>query len=893
VNATVDPLGTTLTLNYSEALDPLNPPAVGDFTVTAGGQVVTVTGVTVVGSTVVLTLGTAVTAGQAVEVGYTDPTAGNDVNAIQDAAGNDAASLPATPVSNDSTVPGGDTTAPTFVSAAVDTTGTSLTLTYSEALDGTHPPAVGDFTVTAGGQVVTVTNVAVVGSTVVLTLGAPVTAGQAVEVGYTDPTAGNDVNAIQDAAGNDAASLPATPVSNDSTVPGGDTTAPTFVSAAVDTTGTSLTLTYSEALDGTHPPAVGDFTVTAGGQVVTVTNVAVVGSTVVLTLGTAVTAGQAVEVGYTDPTAGNDVNAIQDAAGNDAASLPATPVSNDSTVPGGDTTAPTFVSAAVDTTGTSLTLTYSEALDGTHPPAVGDFTVTAGGQVVTVTNVAVVGSTVVLTLGAPVTAGQAVEVGYTDPTAGNDAASLPATPVSNDSTVPGGDTTAPTFVSAAVDTTGTSLTLTYSEALDGTHPPAVGDFTVTAGGQVVTVTNVAVVGSTVVLTLGTAVTAGQAVEVGYTDPTAGNDLNAIQDAAGNDAASLPATPVSNDSTVPGGDTTAPTFVSAAVDTTGTSLTLTYSEALDGTHPPAVGDFTVTAGGQVVTVTNVAVVGSTVVLTLGAPVTAGQAVEVGYTDPTAGNDLNAIQDAAGNDAASLPATPVSNDSTVPGGDTTAPTFVSAAVDTTGTSLTLTYSEALDGTHPPAVGDFTVTAGGQVVTVTGVTVVGSTVVLTLGTAVTAGQAVEVGYTDPTAGNDLNAIQDAAGNDAASLPATPVSNDSTVPGGDTTAPTFVSAAVDTTGTSLTLTYSEALDGTHPPAVGDFTVTAGGQVVTVTGVTVVGSTVVLTLGTPVTAGQAVEVGYTDPTAGNDLNAIQDAAGNDAASLPATPVSNDSTVPG
>ncbi|WP_320159253.1 SwmB domain-containing protein, partial [Acinetobacter bereziniae] len=231
----------------------------------------------------------------------------------------------------------------------------------------------------------------------------------------------------------------------------------------------------------------------------------------------------------------------------------------------------------------------------------------------------------------------------------------------NDSTVPGGDTTAPTFVSAAVDTTGTSLTLTYSEALDGTHPPAVGDFTVTAGGQVVTVTGVTVVGSTVVLTLGTPVTAGQAVEVGYTDPTAGNDLNAIQDAAGNDAASLPATPVSNDSTVPGGDTTAPTFVSAAVDTTGTSLTLTYSEALDGTHPPAVGDFTVTAGGQVVTVTNVAVVGSTVVLTLGAPVTAGQAVEVGYTDPTAGNDLNAIQDAAGNDAATLPPTSVSNGS----------------------------------------------------------------------------------------------------------------------------------------------------------------------------------------------------------------------------------------
>ncbi|MFW1802381.1 SwmB domain-containing protein, partial [Acinetobacter nematophilus] len=146
-------------------------------------------------------------------------------------AGNDAATLPATPVSNDSTVPGGDTTAPTFVSAAVDTAGTSLILTYSEALDGTNLPPLNSFVVTANGQLVAVTGVSVNGSTVVLSLGTPVTAGQTVTVGYTDPTVGDDVNAIQDLAGNDAASLPATPVNNDSTVPGGDTTAPTFVSA--------------------------------------------------------------------------------------------------------------------------------------------------------------------------------------------------------------------------------------------------------------------------------------------------------------------------------------------------------------------------------------------------------------------------------------------------------------------------------------------------------------------------------------------------------------------------------------------------------------------------------------------------------------------------------------
>ncbi|MFW1749156.1 hypothetical protein ACG9XW_23660, partial [Acinetobacter guillouiae] len=73
-------------------------------------------------------------------------------------------------------------------------------------------------------------------------------------------------------------------------------------------------------------------------------------------------------------------------------------------------------------------------------------------------------------------------------------------------------------------------------------------------------------------------------------------------------------------------------------------------------------------------------------------------------------------------------------------------------------------------------------------------GSSVVLTLATAVTAGQAVEVGYTDPTTGNDPNAIQDIAGNDAATLPTTTVTNDSAVL--DTTAPSFVSAVVDPLG-------------------------------------------------------------------------------------------------
>uniref|UniRef100_UPI0002376CE9 SwmB domain-containing protein n=1 Tax=Verminephrobacter aporrectodeae TaxID=1110389 RepID=UPI0002376CE9 len=55
---------------------------------------------------------------------------------------------------------------------------------------------------------------------------------------------------------------------------------------------------------------------------------------------------------------------------------------------------------------------------------------------------------------------------------------------------------------------------------------------------------------------------------------------------------------------------------------------------------------------------------------------------------------------------------------------------------------------------------------------------------------------------------------------------------------------------------------------------------------------TVRLTLATAVTNGQAMTIAYTDPTTGNDANAIQDAAGNDAASFAAMPVDNRTPAP-
>lgn len=89
------------------------------------------------------------------------------------------------------------------------------------------------------------------------------------------------------------------------------------------------------------------------------------------------------------------------------------------------------------------------------------------------------------------------------------------------------------------------------------------------------------------------------------------------------------------------------------------------------------------------------------------------------------------------------------------------------------------------------------------------------------------------------------------------------------DETAPT-VSTRVRNSATQSTITFGEALDTSVVPAAAAFAISGGS---TVTGVAVVGSTVVLT-GTGHTAGQTVT--YTKPS----TNALRDRAGNQVATF-------------
>ena len=171
----------------------------------------------------------------------------------------------------------------------------------------------------------------------------------------------------------------------------------------------------------------------------------------------------------------------------------------------------------------------------------------------------------------------------------------------------------------------------------------------------------------------------------------------------------------------------------------------------------------------------------------------------YTDPTAGDDANAIQDAAGNDTPSfttgmdgVPA--VTNNSTV---ETTPPSLVNAKVFSSGLFVQFEFSENLQPANLPPTSAFTVTAGGSAVTVSGIAadITQTIFQITVSPRIRQGQAVVVAYADPTAGDDANAIQDVVGNEtpdfttgSGGVPA--VTNNSTVAANN--APVFDPAAV-----------------------------------------------------------------------------------------------------
>ena len=442
------------------------------------------------------------------------------------------------------------------------------------------------------------------------------------------------------------------------------------------------------------------------------------------------------------------------------------------------------------------------------------------------------------------------------------------------------------------------------------------------------------------------------------------------------------------------DTTLPVLTSATVSESGENIALVFTEDVQQTYGPPASAFAVTVGGSAVTVTDVLTSNlGEGLIAVAPPISQGQAVVVTYTDPTTGDDANAIQDAAGNDAASFTTgsdgvAAVANESTVankvPANWSLAPTglavgakfrllFLSStkrdgsstdiadyntfvqgraaaghasiqaygagfravgctsavdARDNTGTTYTTTdkgipiywlngakatddYEDFYDGDWDDEANDKNESGTDAHDTsleanypLTGCKHDGTEAFRSSAENVSRGLGASGGFLRTGRPNSSNALHGPIGSNhtARTTDTRPMYGLSAVfevVGEDTTPPTLTSAVVTDTGLVIELEFSENLQSSNLPPASAFTVTAGGAAVTVSAVAA-GTTpdgFQISVSPLIAQDQAVVVTYADPTTGDDANAIQDTVGNDTPDfttgsdgVPA--VTNNSTVP-
>ena len=782
--------GSSLEMAYSETLDTGSQPAPAAFVVTVTGTARNVTAVTLSGSKVILTLASAVTAGEAVAVSYTKPQA----SPLQDLAGNQADSFSEWAAGSGTTV----STVALTSSAGPDSTyaigdTVQATVTFAAAVEVTGTPRL---ELDIGGQP-RQADYASGGGTAALVFAYTVAVGDEDTDGVSIGASKLALNGGAIKAGGVAAAL-AHPALAASTSHKVDGVRPTLEGATV--TGSSLELAYSETLDAGSQPATSAFAVTVESTARMVSSVAVSGSAVTLTLASAVTAGEAVAVSYTKP--GTDP--LRDLAGNEADSFSGQAAGSGTTV----STVALTSSAGPDSTyaigdTVQATVTFAAAVEVTGTP---QLEVDIGGQA-RQASYASGGGTAALVFAYTVAVGDedtdGVSIGASKLAlnggaieAGGVAAVLTHLVLAAN-TSHKVDGVRPTLEGATV--TGSSLEMAYSETLDTGSQPAPAAFVVTVTGTARNVTAVTLSGSKVILTLASAVTAGEAVAVSYTKPQA----SPLQDLAGNQADSFSGRAAGSGTTV----STVALTSSAGTDSTYAigdvvQATVTFAAAVEVTGTP---QLELDIGGQA-RQASYASGGGTAALVFAYTVAVGDEDTDGVSIGASKLALNGGTIEAGGVAAAL-AHPLLAASTSHKVDGVRPTLDGATV--TGSSLELAYSETLDTGSEPAPAAFAVTVAGADRNVTAVTLSGSTVALTLASAVTAGEAVAVSYTKPQA----SPLRDLAGNEADSFSGqaagsgTTVSTvaltssagpDSTYAIGDTVQATVTfAAAVEVTGT------------------------------------------------------------------------------------------------
>ena len=774
-----------------------------------------------------------------------------------------------------------DTTPPKITDAQVSSDGKSIVLSYDENLGGTKA-STDMFTVKLdSGKTVTVTDVSIKDKEVTLKLNTPIYQGDNVSIDYSsgDKKHQDPSNpATQDKAGNDADNLSGHPVSNNS-----------------NATEPSLNITH--AIDDVKPQT---------GNVMHQGHSNDKTPTLVITLNRTLEEGEVVTVYNKAGEKLGEATAETNAAGGTeyhftTADLSGGPAEFTAKVHKGkdlvtssnnfslniDLTAPDY-KATVAIQDSDGIINLKEKTDGVKVKITAPAEAKEGDVIEVKVGDAVIAT---YTVGKDINAGEDKKADIPTgkiPADGRDALKVTAT-----ITDKAGNTGEASEVKATVDTTppsidgtptidktGKELKIPFNEELkgDAANEPKLDDFTVTVNGTNIKPDGVSIKDKEVTLRFNTPIAKDAQVTLAYTDSTP-NDAAGIVDTAGNSNTGIDqGTAVINGSTV----------------TTGISI----KKAVDYVKPQT---------GDLLNGAHTNDKQPELIIGITRPLKTDEKIEVYDAN---GNKVDGEVNSLGTDYRFLPKTPLGEGKA---------TFTAKIVDANGKEVASSgeFSLNIDGTAPILDnmkveildgGDNYINAAekkaGVKVRVTAspkavegdiikLNIGGKTKEITIGKdegQVAPGKFIDIPVDDDTIKDreKLTAkvveVKDKAGNTA--------SNDTLKDSSevDLTAPTRTAnePSIDASGTKITIPYDENLaTGDKAPDLAAFTVTKNGSTVTPNSVTVNDNNIVLNFSTPFVNTDKVKVAYTDPSAGDDTNAIQDAAGNDAATFEARDVDN------
>lgn len=395
----------------------------------------------------------------------------------------------------------------------------------------------------------------------------------------------------------------------------------------------------------------------------------------------------------------------------------------------------------------------------------------------------------------------------------------------------GSDTTAPSL--SKLEWSGSAITMSYSEELNPNVIPSTGSFYVTVNGAPRAVIGVQVKGEAVILQLQSPIVSGQQVKLSYSKAAVG----LIQDTSRNEAASVAYQDVAGAK-----DVTPPILVSG--NASGAAITLSFDKDLTAVNSYAYLQFSVSVGGVKYSTTSISSKGSNILLTVNGNIQNYQTVNVSYTPGS-----YPIRDSAGNYLAAI-----QNYSMYSMPDTGLPTLQSVSFSST--VVTLKYNKSLNSQSVPSVGQFGVLVDNIARSVLQVRITGDSVLLTLSSAVNAGQVVSVSYLA-----SMTLITDLAGNAAPSF------NNAVTGGTSGGGQNGNIYGVIAKGSTLTINFSETLNSSYVPSSIQFLVKANESVKSISRVDISGASVILTLAAPFNVGETVNVTYYSTSVGLRTN--------------------------